>query len=104
MAAELGQAKQTLYNWMKVHADFMDAINRALTLSQQWWEDAGQTGMIADKFNSSVWQKNMAARFRDEWTDTQNINHGAQDSLTQFLGMVDGKTGRIPTESPEDAG
>jgi len=97
MAAELGQAKQTLYDWMKVHPEFLDAINRAMTLSQKWWEDAGQRGMEADKFNSAVWTKNMAARFRDEWTDTQNLNHGAQDSLTQLLTQIDGTAGRIPT-------
>ena len=97
MAAEIGVDKVTIYAWIKEKPDFSHAIERAKVFCQQWWEDAGQSGMTADKFNSAVWQKNMAARFRDEWTDTSNVNHGAQDSLTSFLGIIDGTAGRIPT-------
>jgi hypothetical protein len=53
--------------------------------------------MVADKFNSAVWQKNMASRFKEDWTDTQNVNHGAQDSLAQLMNQIDGTAGRIPT-------
>jgi transposase len=73
MAAEIGVSKQTVYDWEKAHPDFLEAITRAVTFSQQWWEDAGQTGMVSDKFNSAVWTKNMAARFRDEWTERQEL-------------------------------
>lgn len=99
MAATIGVHKQTLYTWMDTHPEFLDAIKRAKDLCQLWWEDAGQSGMIADKFNATVWAKNMNCRFRDEWTESQNINHGAQDSLTQLLGIIDGKAGRIPSAS-----
>jgi hypothetical protein len=74
MAAELGIAKQTLYDWEKAHPDFLYATTCAMTHSQRWWEDAGQSGMVANLFNSTVWAKNMAARFRDEWTDRQEIS------------------------------
>lgn len=74
MAAELGISKQTFYDWEKANPEFLDATTRAVTLSQQWWEDAGQNGMVASLFNSTVWSKNMAARFRDEWTDRQEIS------------------------------
>jgi hypothetical protein len=69
MAAEIGVCKDTIYEWINVHQEFSDAIKRAKVLCQQWWEDAGQSGMVSDKFNSAVWAKNMAARFRDEWTE-----------------------------------
>lgn len=100
IAGKLGIAKQTLYNWEERHPEFMDALSRAMTLSQMWWEDAGQSGMTSDKFNSTIWSKNMAARFREEWTDTQNVNHGAQDSLAQLMAQIDGTAGRIPTARP----
>lgn len=70
MAAELGCSRQTLDNWAATHPEFLDAITRALALSQAWWEDAGQTGMTADKFNGSVWARSMAARFPDDWRET----------------------------------
>lgn len=73
MAAEIGISKQTLYDWEKAHPEFLDATTCAITMSQRWWEDAGQNGMTANLFNSTVWAKNMAARFRDEWTERQEI-------------------------------
>jgi len=73
MAAEIGVSKQTLLNWEERHPEFFDAITRAMALSQQWWEDAGQTGMTADKFNSSVWSRSMAARFPDDWRENKGL-------------------------------
>ena len=73
MAAEIGIDKDTIYVWIEKWPDFTDAIKRAKAFSQQWWEDAGQRGMEADKFNSAVWTKNMSCRFRDEWTDRQEL-------------------------------
>ena len=75
-AAELGICRQTLANWETAHPEFLDAMTRANVLSQQWWEDAGQSGMAADKFNGPVWAKNMANRFREDWRERteQDIN------------------------------
>lgn len=70
MAAELGCSRQTLDNWAAIHPEFLDAITRAVALSQAWWEDAGQNGMTADKFNGSVWSRSMAARFPEDWRET----------------------------------
>lgn len=70
MAAEIGVARQTLENWAAAHPEFMDAMTRAMTFAQAWWEDAGQKGMTADKFNASVWSRSMAARFPEDWRET----------------------------------
>jgi hypothetical protein len=69
MAAELGQSKQTLHNWMAAHPEFFDAITRARAQSQKWWEDAGQNAMLMPGFNASVWAKSMAARFPEDWRE-----------------------------------
>lgn len=74
IAAELDITKETLYQWIKTYPDFSDAITRATVQCQRWWEDAGQNGLTSNVFNSTVWTKNMAARFRDEWTDRQEIS------------------------------
>lgn len=74
MAAELGVAKSTLQLWEKVHPDFSAALSYAIALSQQWWEDSGQTGMTADKFNNGVWVRSMAARFPEDWRETTDQN------------------------------
>lgn len=79
IAAELGICRQTMANWEKEHPEFLDATTRAGLYSQQWWEDAGQVGMISDKFNASVWSKSMAARFPDDWRDITRSEHTGKD-------------------------
>lgn len=78
IAAELGICRQTLANWEAAHPEFLDATTRARLFSQQWWEDAGQSGMTSDKFNATVWAKNMNCRFRDEWVDKQEVGHSGE--------------------------
>lgn len=73
MAAKLGVSKQRLYDWERDHDEFRDALTRAMTLSQAWWEDKGQEGMTADKFNGSVWSRSMAARFPEDWRENKAI-------------------------------
>jgi hypothetical protein len=69
MAAKIGVCRDTLYAWAETYPEFSDALTRAKTLSQMWWEDTGQSAMFLPGFNGSVWAKSMAARFPDEWRD-----------------------------------
>ena len=89
MAAELGVHKDSLYEWMKVHPEFSDAITQAKQYSQQWWEDAGQNGMLAPGFNASVWSRSMAARFPEDWRENKGVelsgpNGGPMQSVTRI--------------------
>jgi hypothetical protein len=61
--------KATLYKWADTHEEFRIALSRAKTEEQHWWENAGRTGIFADKFNALVWHKSMAAKFRDDYTE-----------------------------------
>jgi hypothetical protein len=70
MAAEFDVVRQTLYNWAEEHPDFLAAFTRARELSQVWFENAGQTGLFTPGFNAALWSKQMSARFREEYTDT----------------------------------
>ena len=69
IATELNVHVDTLDNWAKAHPEFFLAISRAKQLEQRWWEDAGQDGMVSDKFNGAIWAKNMSCRFQSEWRD-----------------------------------
>lgn len=98
MAAELDQSKQTLYTWMEVHPQFLDAITRARAKSQQWWEDAGQNAMAMPGFNASVWAKSMSARFPEDWrekseTTVQGPNGGPVEKVTR-IEIVSGDSGK----------
>lgn len=79
IAATLGVSRQTLHNWEDAHPEFLDAMTRARDLSQKWWEDAGQEGMTADKFNSSVWSRSMGARFPDDWREVSRQEQTGKD-------------------------
>lgn len=75
MAAELGITKTTVDVWLKQYPEFYDAMQLALLYSQKWWEDEGQKGMFkpSSEFNSTLWSKNMAARFHEDWREKHEI-------------------------------
>lgn len=73
IAVSLGFSKATLLGWAEKHIEFSTALTRAKECEQAWWEDQGQSGMTADKFNSAVWSKSMSARFRDDYTERREL-------------------------------
>lgn len=70
VAARLGIAKDTLYEWAKIHKEFSDAIKEGLSLSQLFWEDLGKELVLQGQGNATAWIFNMKNRFREEWSDT----------------------------------
>lgn len=89
IAAELDISRQTLANWEKTHPEFLDAMDRAGVLSQQWWEDQGQIGLTAEKFSAPVWSRSMAARFPDDWREKSEVqnNHSFSQEAAAWLGL-----------------
>lgn len=81
---ELNVCKQTIYNWMKTHEKFFDAIQEAVSFAQGWYEKEARMGLTADKFNSALWNRIVGCRFRDDYGETStvlntNINIDAKD-------------------------
>lgn len=81
-SAKIGTCRATLYNWEKVHQEFLDAKKCAQEICQYWWESAGINGLytivehgdegatvIEKKINQAMWIFNMKARFR--WQDSE---------------------------------
>lgn len=79
MAAHFDVSRQTIDNWAAAHPAFLEALNRSKAHAQDWWENAGQTGMLAPGFNAAVWKKSMEARFRDDYTERQQLEHTGAD-------------------------
>ena len=79
MAYECGVCRNTLKNWRETHPEFLTALTRAELASQVWWERQGRVGMLADKFNGSVWSRSMAARFPDDWREVSRKELTGQD-------------------------
>jgi len=81
VAHAFGVARQTLDNWAAANPDFLEALSRAKTAEQAWWEEAGQSGLFLDKFNAAVWKKSVEARFRDDYTERK------QTELSGSIGL-----------------
>lgn len=85
IAVKLGVSRDTLYEWAAEHAKFSDALKHARECAQAWWEDAGQRGLDADKFNAGVWNKSMSCRFPDDYSDKKKIElSGSKGFVIEF--------------------
>lgn len=71
MAASLNISRDTFNRWERENKDFSDAITLAMAYSQMWWEDKGQAALDAQIFQASMWSRSMAARFPEDWRETQ---------------------------------
>ena len=96
MCAHFDISRQTINNWADSYPDFLEALSRAQAHAQAWWEDQGAKGMWADKFNAVVWKKSVEARFRDDYTERQEIDLSLVDPdqakarLAELLGKARG--------------
>lgn len=93
-AGFIGVSKQTLYDWVEKHAEFLDAKNLATSKCRLWWEQTGISGLwnqsesesegnsrrtSSKSFNTGVWVFNMKNRFKEEWKE----KHESQEELGQ---------------------
>ena len=76
MAAYFDVARSTIDRWVMDYPDFAAALTRAKAHSQSWWEKAGREGMYLGGagFNAAVWKKSMEARFREDYTERQEVH------------------------------
>lgn len=75
IAAALGVSRQTVDTWTALHPDFLDAVKDAHDASLAWWEDQGQDGLTAEKFNATAFIFQMKNRFRSDYRDKQDHEH-----------------------------
>ena len=75
IAADIGVARQTLYDWEQAHPEFLDSMRRAKDLELAWWEHAGQRGMFMKSFSAAAWGLQARNRFPREYRDQREIDH-----------------------------
>ena len=79
MAAEMDVSFVTMRAWEEAHPEFLKATTRARVKAQAYWERRAHDGMENRDFNASLWSKSMAARFPDDYSDRQKIDHSSSD-------------------------
>lgn len=70
---EIEVDKTTLYEWMKVHEEFSNAVKKGKSFSEGWWEGVARQALFNKNFNHVLWYMNMKNRFG--WKDKQEVEH-----------------------------
>lgn len=73
MAAAIGISKRTFFQWVADNEEFSHSVEIAKAYSQEWWEDKGQRCLTADKFQSTVYNRQMANRFREDHGEVKEV-------------------------------
>jgi hypothetical protein len=69
--------KETFLRLMDRSTDFMETVNKALRLSEQWWMDITKKEWIAGNsksINSNHWSLIMRNMFKDNWSDRKDVD------------------------------
>lgn len=73
MAVACGTVRASLDRWKEEHEEFRAALAYARELSQVWWEEAGRKNLSSREFNAQLWLKNVASRFRDDYSERKEM-------------------------------
>lgn len=89
IAAKLDVSRECIYEWMRVHPEFSDAMARARLKSQAWWEDFGQENTMlapgAGTFNAAAWGKSISARFAEDWRENKGVELSGSVAVAREL-------------------
>jgi len=87
--AKVDSSKQTLYDWLEKHQDFIDARRKGESYSRLKWEQLGMDGMTNKImfFNGNMWQFAMKNKFRDEWKDQSHVEEVSKKKI-EITGSV----------------
>lgn len=88
MAEACDVHRNTMDVWAKAHPEFLEALTRAKQKAQAWFERKGREGLEAERFNANLWQKQMAARHRDEYTERRENMHNVSADTAQLLNSI----------------
>lgn len=88
MASHLAVSLDTLNGWRRQHADFAEAMSRALTAAQGWWESKVRIAINKGdtRFAVGAWQACVRARF-PAYAERVEIAHTFD--VTERLVMID---------------
>lgn len=84
MCAKFNISRQTIDNWADKNPEFLEALSKAVAHAQSWWENTGQEHMMKPGFNAAVWKKSMEARFRDDYTEKQEVEHSGNVQFNTY--------------------
>lgn len=80
-ASEIGVARSTINEWMRVHPEFSEAVNQAKAKALAWWEQQGRKivkdgGSSAQATLAIFGMKNMGG---EDWRDVKSTELTGRD-------------------------
>jgi transposase len=78
-AGHLGVSRQTVYDWMNAHPEFLDAIKQGEAASAKWWEEALRNTVLTGQGNATAAIFGLKNRIPSEWRDKQVNEHVGKD-------------------------
>jgi transposase len=72
LAGKLGVAKQTIYNWIDAHPEFMDAVKVGQAKAVLWWEERNRHMAVTGEGNATLIVFGLKNRASDEWRESKS--------------------------------
>ena len=97
LAGYLGVSRQTLYDWMGAHPEFLDAVKEGQAASAIWWENCLRDNAQRGEGNATAAIFGLKNRASDDWRDKRDLDHTSTDgSMSPPTRIV------IEAASPDD--
>lgn len=88
MASLLNIDRKTINQWEGDFPEFGQAVARAMTHSQAWWEGKAQKSLGRKHFQAQLWRYSMAGRFKDDYADAGNGSNANGLDLGALVGAI----------------
>jgi len=90
IANELGVSRETIYTWMDIHPNFLDAMKLSRGMAMQWWEQTLQGQALGELPGGSATAAIFAMKnqFPDDYRDRREVDHSGELKVVEvsFLG------------------
>lgn len=71
LAGSIGVSRSTIYNWVDVYPDFMDAVKIGQAKAVLWWENRNRALAQGEDGNATAIVFGLKNRAADEWRDVK---------------------------------
>ena len=72
MWSDIGISKSTADKWRKDNPDFAEAVSRATTESQAWWEREGMANLSNRTYNTGLYEVMTKSMFPEDYREVKD--------------------------------
>ena len=86
MWSDIGISKSTADKWRKDNPDFAEAVSRATTESQAWWEREGMANLSNRTYNTRLYEVMTKSMFPEDYREVKDNKVDAKVEVTVDFG------------------